>query len=239
MNSSLSANSWRRTEMSGKTVVYTCITGGYDTLCHVPPSNNPNVDFICFTDKEPDLTEGWTIKPIPDEFKDVPKKKVQRMVKICPHRFLGEYDVSLWIDGNIQMLKDPSDFIRMHDLRRYPFYTRKHPGRDCIYEEGYAVMKMGKDSPENIKNQLKEYVKEKYPEHYGLVESNIILRRHNDPRCIILDNMWANQVLTKSHRDQLSFNYCMWKTGVEIGFLDVKNLLKNDFFKIKRHSVGG
>ena len=83
-----------------KVAVYTCITGGYDSLKD-PLVVNKDVDYICFTDNARLNSNVWKIRSIPEELKMLSNVKKQRIVKICPHRYLPEYDVSVWIDGNI------------------------------------------------------------------------------------------------------------------------------------------
>lgn len=50
-----------------------------------------------------------------------------------------------------------------------------------------------------------------------------------------LGNMWAKEIMDGSHRDQLSFDYCAWKTGIDVGPLKVGNLLKDRNFRMRRH----
>lgn len=91
-------------------VCFTCITGGYDSLKQ-PLARCPGVDFVCFSDNM-FLSGGyWQVRPIPDEVKMFDKGKQQRIIKICPHRWLSNYDVSVWVDGSIQVCKDISTFI--------------------------------------------------------------------------------------------------------------------------------
>lgn len=225
---------------SMKTCIYTCVTGNYDNL-NPFPSQDPDIDFICFTDN-PNLSfsdTNWDIRPIPNELLHLSKVKQQRCVKILPHRYLKDYDVSLWVDGNLQILKDLKGFISQYPLNEdIFFYTRKHPSRDCAYKEASAVLKMKKDIPAIVNEQMNQYKKDGFPCKYGLEETNVILRLHNSLKCQILDNLWAEQILRKSHRDQLSFDYCRWKTDVNIGFLQTKRLDKDDTFRIKRHGNG-
>ena len=73
------------------------------------------------------------------------------------------------------------------------------------------------------------------PENLGMVETCIILRRHNDVKCMLLDNMWAKELMLWTHRDQLSFNYSLWKSGIDIGFLNIPDLLKSKDFRWSSH----
>lgn len=86
-------------------VCYTCITGGYDKLKQ-PQVVTQDVDYVCFTDNERLSSTVWQMRRIPDELKHLSDVKKQRIIKICPHRYLAEYDVSIWVDGNIQVKND-------------------------------------------------------------------------------------------------------------------------------------
>ena len=70
-------------------------------------------------------------------------------------------------------------------------------------------------------SEMDRYKKEGFPEDYGLLQSNIMFRKHNKEDCIKLMETWSNEVVNNSHRDQLSFNYALWKNSdVKIVYLD-------------------
>ena len=199
-----------------KKVVYTCITGGYDNLME-PKFVTPGFDYVCFTDDvENTYSNVWKIRPIPEELHNLSNVKKQRMVKINPHKYLSEYDESIWVDGSMMVIGDMNKFINEYCTdKSVSVLFREHPARKCIYDEADTCLRMRKDTPESIKSQMDRYRKEGFPRKYGLVESNMIYRRHNDPYCIKLMETWADEVRNGSHRDQLSFNYALWKVGAE------------------------
>lgn len=86
-----------------------------------------------------------------------------------------------------------------------------HPKRDCIYQEAEVVLECKKDKPEIVTKQMEKYRNNKYPEHAGLVSSGIIVRRHSDKKMVKHCKLWYREVLNFSQRDQLSFNYILWK----------------------------
>ena len=89
---------------------------------------------------------------------------------------------------------------------------------------------MGKDKIDRTRPQIDRYRKEGFPENYGLLQSNILLRKHNEQDCIKLMEEWFNELKNGSHRDQLSFNYAAWKhQDVKIVYLD-KNICKSNYF---------
>ena len=92
-----------------RVVCYTCITGGYDSLKQ-PLMQSSGADFVCFTDH---LVPSsiWQLRSVPAELSALTNVKKQRVIKACPHRWLQDYDVSVWIDGNIQPCGDIISFV--------------------------------------------------------------------------------------------------------------------------------
>ena len=191
-------------------VIYTCISGEYDTLME-PEYISEGYDYVCFTD-QPFKSKVWQIRPIPEELSYLSEVKRQRCIKIKPHRYLPEYDFSVWVDANISLKGDINTFINENCSNEGAvLYVGKHPQRDCVYQEGEACIKIKKDTKENVNRQLNAYKKEGFPEHYGLPQTGIMLRYHNDESCKMLMETWWEQVERYSHRDQLSFSYALWK----------------------------
>jgi hypothetical protein len=215
-------------------VVYTCIVGNYDKLREISQPES-GVDYVCFTDQNIE-SKTWKIRPIPAFLNTFESTKIARCVKILPHIFLPEYNVSVWADGNIQVLGNIVELINLN-LKNY-FAIPKHPDRVCVYEEGNAIIKLKKDTEDNVNNQLEIYRKNKYPVNNGMVQSNIIIRKHNDSRCITICNTWWNEVRLFSRRDQLSFNYCIWKKNVIIDIMN-PNLIVSKHFQIWKHVAKG
>lgn len=177
----------------------------------------------------------WKMQPIPKELDYLSDVKKQRIVKICPHRYLKKYDVSIWIDGSIEILDDLHKFISQYDLSKCPFYTRVHPRRRCIYEEAKACISLKKDDPSVICAQIERYKEEGYPKNIGMVETCILLRKHNDIRCQLLDDLWATELLKGSCRDQLSFNYACWKQHFLVGAMKNEFKVTSSMFKLHQH----
>lgn len=190
---------------------YTCITGGYDSLKSLPSIQQDGIDFICFSDDDHLQCNGWKVLPMPNELRGLSNVKKQRIVKICPHRYLKDYETSVWIDGSFQIVGDVAKFVQQYDLEKTPLHVRVHPRRRCIFEEAAACINFGFDSREVVESQMQKYKSEGYPKNVGLAETGIILRKHNDAKCQLVDNLWASEVLRGSCRDQLSFNYACWK----------------------------
>ena len=218
-----------------KNVIYTCVTGNYEKLYN-PTTINEDFDYICFTDN-PDCVKGdiWEIREIPNELKSLSNVKQQRVIKICPHKYLSEYELSVWVDGSIDITGNINNLLTSIFENDKSVYIPKHPHRRCIYDEAIVCIKLKKDIIDNIDPQIYRYSKDSFPKYNGLVQTGIIIRKHNDNYCVNLMEMWKNELINGSHRDQLSFNYCLWKLG-DNGFkyLD-KTLFMSIYFKLYKH----
>lgn len=219
-------------------VVYTCITGGYDSLLkNIKVSKN--FDYICYTDN-PFIDGGkiWQIRPIPDKLSNLTDVKKQRYIKVNAHEFFPNYEISVWVDGVIDIRGDIDKFIATECNTNNVVFIPEHPSRKCIYKEGKACITLKKDTPANINAQMDRFKAEGFPENYGLVQSNIMVRKHNDASCIKLMKTWWEQIEKGSHRDQLSFNYAVWKNpDVKIKLLDSKTCNSEYFNWLKTSHV--
>ena len=170
------------------------------------------------------------MRPLPKETEGLSQVKKQRYVKINPHLLLSDYDVSIWVDGNVTIKSNLNEFLSKYISSDYSIYVPKHPSRNCIYSESNAVIAMKKDTKENVTPQIERYKKEGFPKDYGLLQSNIMLRLHNNEDCIRFMEQWFEELKNGSHRDQLSFNYIAWKNNdIKIFYLD-KTIYRSQWF---------
>ena len=188
-------------------VVYTCIFGNYDELKD-PLVYNPDWDYICFTDQNI-ISKIWDIRKIPNDCLNEDRKKVQRKLKILAHRYLKNYDVSIWLDGNIQILTNPDDFLSRYYTNIFSMVA--HPERICLYDELDACERLGKDTQASMNVLRNKFTSEKYPRNNGLVQTGVLIRNHNDDSINGFCEVWWKYVKEYSHRDQTVFNYVLWK----------------------------
>ena len=215
-----------------KICVYTCITGDYDNLNEIK-NVEKNVDYYCFTNNKNIKSKTWKVVYISDDKLD--NHRLSRKIKMLGHEIINKnYDISVWMDADIIIEKSIVEFVDIF-LKDKPFASFKHHQRDCIYEEAKACLMMRKDTKENILKTINFLKKEKYPEHNGLYEMTIFIKKHNDPKVIETMNMWFDMVCKYSKRDQLSFAYCAWKTGLEINRINL-SVWNNEFFSYKSHN---
>ena len=220
-----------------KKVIYTCITDEYDKLI-TPKVISKDFDYICYTDSEKLKSDFWEIRKMPSEFLNYPKTKINRAIKILPHKILQEYDLSIWVDANVSINADLNGVLNDLDLMSSDcVWIPKHPSRDCAYEEAKVVFLVGKDKSDKPKKQSAKYKKDGFPTHFGMTQNSFIIRKHNDENCIKLMEMWFDELLENSHRDQLSLQYCEWKSGVKVVKMS-KSFWGGKYIKIFQHANG-
>ncbi len=216
--------------------IYTVITGAYDQI-YEPYCLPDNCDYFVFTDEDfDDSFSAWQKKEIPDSLKGFSDVEKNRYLKMHPQELFDEYRYSIYVDGNIQIVTDLTEYI--NKLGTVGIGTHLHPVRDCVYEEMQEVVRQGKEREENIRRHAK-YMKETgMPRHYGLLECNVIAREHHNPTCIKFMEEWWQEFEEYSKRDQISLPHVLYKNGIqvqEVGILG-DNVRINPSFRIYRHA---
>lgn len=220
--------------MKKKICVYTCITGDYDTI-HEIENKESGVDYLLFTNNKTLKSNTWNIIYIEDEHLD--NQRLSRKIKMLGDPIIDEnYDVSLWMDASVVFKTSIKEFIKKYyNPKKAPFSSFRHHARNCIYEEATACIKSRKDTKENIEKHIKFLKKEKYPENNGLYEMTVFIKEHNHPLVKETMKLWFEMVCTYSKRDQLSFMYCVWKTGMPIHPINL-NVMDNKYFLWIKHN---
>ena len=200
-------------------VIYTAIFGGYDNL-KTPKILNRNIQYICFSDQLIKCPP-WKIIYIKPEFKD--KRREARKFKILSHRYLKDFKYSIWLDGSYEILDDLSKFVKKW-LGKNCIAVKKHPVRNCLYDEARFCLKQKLDSRKLIVKQINKYFREGYPKNNGLVESSILIRKHTED-VKSFNERWWREVKKFSRRDQISFNYITYKLNMNYSIIS-KNKIK-------------
>ena len=187
--------------------VITSITGGKDGLQE--KQNKGTARFVAYTDAE--KSDTWELRKPYDKFTSA--RRNSRVYKMLPHQFV-DTEYSIWIDGNIRLLKTPDElvetYLKDHDIAMFP-----HPGRSCLYDEAMVCAKAHLDDPEVIIEQVKKYEDDGFAKQKGLFECSLIIRRHT-PEIETLNNAWWSEYCRHSVRDQISFPYVLDKTAVHV-----------------------
>lgn len=217
-----------------KIALYTAVFGNYDSI-HYCKYNAENVDMFFISDVKPKdlpIYYKWLDAKciIPDNITSPVKRN--RYVKMNPHRFLSEYDYSIYMDGNV-VINNEIDQLITNSNSGISVYM--HPARECIYHEAISIVNFKRVNVDDVCRQMRRYMEEGMPSHYGLGEMPIIVREHNKAECISVMETWWKEFDNEAQRDQLSFMYALWKNKLAVSDLgclgyDVRNDRNITFF---------
>lgn len=194
-----------------KIVIYTTITNDYDNLLE-PLVKDDDFEFIYYSDK-PRINNPisiWSFRKLIKECES--PIRTARYHKTNPHLLFPENDISIWMDSNLQIIdnsffKDIKRFLNSNQL----WGGIKHPFRNCIYDEANCCIVNNRINYHETKRQIDFLKSSGFPHKNGLMETNILVRRHHDPLIIKLDELWWEMINKFTHRDQLSQQYVFWK----------------------------
>jgi len=222
-------------------VLYTAIFGKKDNL--ITPKYIPaNCDFVCFTD-QPLRSRVWQVRRV-DSTEADPTRSA-RKYKILAHQFLPEYRTSIWVDGNVLVGGDVNELVRDYladanmavidhaKSKEIPLCSLKE------HEERLLSMeRVGKhqEDPELIKRQGDAYRTLGYPDNTGMAWTCVLLRRHNEPGIVLAMEAWWEELVRWSKRDQMSFNFIAWKTGLHFNYIPLDGA-DNSYFKRVNHRL--
>ena len=223
-------------------VVYTSIFDNYDDELEQKLPNN--WDWKCFS-------ENNSLSLYIDNNRNAKK------FKVLPHRYLSKYEYSIFIDGNMTVLKDINELVEKYlsdaNVAFFSHNENSLDGRNCIYDEANTIFQLGeknmrnlpdrgilnwKDNPEIIKRQVEKYELLGYPKNNGLITGMVILRRHNEKDCIQTMEDWWSEIKYNSKRDQLSFNYSAWKNNLRFNYISGDSRNNKYFYRDTKSHVG-
>ena len=219
--------------MNNKICVYTCITGNYDNIKEIE-NKEKGIDYYCFTNNKNIKSNTWNVVYISDD--SLSNVELARKIKILGDPSINnKYDVLVWMDGAVTFKKKIKEFVKTYLGKNDVFVAFKHGERKTIKEECGTCYRFNKETKEKINRLLSFYEKENYPDNNGLIESTVYIKRPQDKKVIETMNLWFDMIINYTHRDQLSFNYCIYKTNLKVKWINEK-VFDNEWFLWERHN---
>jgi hypothetical protein len=191
--------------------IVTAVTGGRDALRE--DQIRTRTTYIAYTD-QPVQSDIWSVRPACGDFRS-PRRNA-RVHKLLIH-YYAQSAYSIWMDASIALRIPPEDAIEKWldgaDIATFP-----HRTRNCAYEEAKVCLDRGLDAPERICAQMARYRRDGFPVQHGLAETSVVLRRHS--RAVeTFNDLWWSELSFYSVRDQLSFNYVIWRLGLKVNYI--------------------
>jgi hypothetical protein len=211
-------------------VVYAVVLNDYDD-CPVPP-DLPDCSYYLITDKDRiPLDLPWqVVRPTLAE-RDI--KRLCLWYKTHPHRLFPHSEFAVWLDGNVECLHGSNRILQAHETLS-EVATFLHPDRSCVFDEGAAILDLELDKHDTVRRVLEKLEAEGMPRNFGLYETNVLFSRTRDFGVNQMFDAWWRAIALGSRRDQMSFTYSAWSSGVEIAPLDGLSSTKNSRYFSKR-----
>lgn len=205
--------------------IYTCITANYDPLL-TPTRIDPRIDYICFSDTDGPPVMPWVRKRVslPGHL----PKDLNRHVKMHPHVWLPDYDATVYIDGNIDIVGDVYALVRETLSRRADVFLYDHFARNCVFAEAAHCSHFSHDWVWTIAAQMRRYSAERYPTNNGLFDGSVIIRRRSEAMIRLMEGWWS-EYRQGAGRDQLSLPVVARRLGIP-----VLSLGENDAHRLGR-----
>lgn len=196
-----------------RVALYTAVYGRSDWVKPAPKTSWP-MDCWFYTDSTEVAAEaasaGWQPKVVDHgiaTLKGDPRITAPMLAhkwwKTHPELACPGADVSLWIDGSMEVNVDDYVDRCLAALGADDWACVPHPARSCVYPEAEysATLTWRYDGP-SILAQSRFY-QAFHPPDWGLIATGANVRRHT-PEVIELSHQWWDECLTWSHQDQLS-----------------------------------
>ena len=203
-----------------KKAIVCVLIGNYDKL--KPAPNFKGWDTILITNINFTDTKGWKLHKVESEN----ELRDSRYYKWMLHKILPNYKLFCYIDASMELIKEPPN--------EQTFLT--HPKRRQVKKESEMIVKLGKDTKENINGQIRYYASEKFKDNFGLFQNGFFVRK-NEPKFNEVCEL-VNDITQKySHRDQLALPFALFKTGYKIENT-INGRYSSKYFKIHKHGGG-
>ncbi len=198
-------------------VIYSAIFGGYDAVFPIKRKDR-NVDYVLISDSDLPRGSGWTAHPEPGEIGTFDTAEKNRWCKFFPHRMFPDHDLSIYIDGNIQLLNPVGELVTAFRTQGADIGLFRHPERTSLSEELDACLALGKLSVEAadlVSERMKDYETPDGPPRTPFTENGIIFRDHSAPHLDATMSLWWEE-FHRVRRDQIALPWVLQQSRSKV-----------------------
>ena len=199
-----------------------------------------SINYICFTTNDDlyskrGMNFPWKMFKVDEvaTYFGFPKEsiKMKEFLKINPHLILKNSSISIWIDPNLNVLKDLTDLSKMMNPKNF-LLALDDINFDCLYRKLIYVKNSAYVTEREFNDILQIYKWCRYPQENGAIDTSLLIRKHTDERCKLTMNTVWNFVLNTFANDELFINFVLWKNKYDYTFIPA-NLVRNEYIKTK------
>ena len=218
--------------------IYTVVINDYDYTFQ-PIDSEVGTDYIVFTDNSNLRVEGWVTRLIDMSLlTELGPSKTNRYYKFFPHKFLGDYDVSVYIDGNIRLIGSLKTLFHDFLTSDSEIGLLKHPLRTNVAEEVEACIERNKvKSADILRDEYLGYLADGFLDKQGMTENNVIIRLHNSENIIDAMRLWWSYLEQSAGRDQISFPFVRQQMKLNEKVYEFNARVDNPYFRLYSHKT--
>jgi len=205
-------------------IYYTCLTGDCDDL-QAAPQLPPGWLTVCFTDRWRSAPNWRYVRLQANR----DPRRASRRPKILAHKWLSSAEITIYADANLSPRGNVDELVD-RALANYDLAVYRHFARDCVYQEAAEVVRTGVADRKQVERQVAHYRNLGYPEHAGLAECGLLIRRHTKP-VADFEEFWWREYECGCCRDQISFPIAAWWARLPVNYLPPLANRQGDFIR--------
>lgn len=166
-----------------KVAIISAIIGDFDTLWD-PEPQSIDCDFLMYTDNPSMVSNKWCIRQL--QVLNPFPRQVAKMPKCMPDIFAKEYDITIWIDGDMRIKSQDFAKKMIELLGDQKLLVLKHWFRESVLEEINACKTNPKYSAEDMETVERLYG----GRDTQLYACGILVRKNKDPEVMRFNHKW-------------------------------------------------
>lgn len=217
------------TALKMRRLIYTCVFDGFDRI-FPPVVISPGVDYIVITDDRSLEVRGWQTHLV-DISSFASPRCANRYYKMLGHTYIGDYDTSIYVDGNIRVLRRTNDYFASFEATNAAIGVYRHPARVSVAEEVNQCILRGQVlNPKAALDELEFYRSTGFPDSGGLIEAGVLLKNHRHRLLAPSMELWWEMFSAFQMRDQFSLPFVVWKIELPCHLIETSYRESNPFF---------
>lgn len=213
--------------------VYRCLFDDYDYFLKDLYVSS-NIDYYLFTDDQNINSHNY--KKILKGKTEKNSSLDNRNIKLIVPNELLNYDVTIYLDTNINIVGDISSLIENFLSSEAEIGLFQHPYHNFLSDDVDMCIASEKSNIEVMNNELAYYENEGLIPREGFSDNSIIFRKQQNENMLHAMKYWMNLLKLYSGRDQISLPIVRSKFNLNEHFFNFSPRTKNnDYFVVFPH----
>lgn len=219
-----------------KTIVYSCITRGYDSILDVSNrGERDQIDFVMFHPKLRGNCKGWNCIPLRINHRLQGEIHQARFHKCLGPLLFPDHDILIWMDGNVSPNVNLEIVVQEFLSAGFDWAAFKHPAFRNVSAEITRLRKVGKITPRDfslVEHQI--LAMDNWKPVDNVFATRFILRKNSAEMRAAMKSWWAALCLY-SHRDQLTIDWILSQHDLVLADLTNFRSIRYDDLQLKAH----